>query len=603
MAESMQGLKRTHRCGELSSANIGEKVTVMGWVQKNRNKGGIVFMDLRDRSGILQIVFEGEEQAELMEKAAKLRSEFVVAVVSGLGKGITAASLGRLLKARGYTVTMQKFDPYINIDPGTMNPVQHGEVFVTDDGAETDLDLGHYERFIDENLTKNSNVTTGKIYWSVLQKERRGDFGGGTVQVIPHITNEIKSRFYRNPSAENTEIAIIEVGGTVGDIESQPFLESIRQFQHEKGRDNVILIHVTLIPYLRASQEMKTKPTQASVKELQGMGIQPDIIVCRSEHPLDNGIKDKISLFCNLPADHVLQNLDVDYLYEAPLAMEKEHLAQVVCECLHLDCPKPDLSDWETMVDNLRHPVSKVRIALVGKYVQLHDAYISVVEALKHGGIYSHTTVEIKWVDAETVTPETADEIFKDVTGILVPGGFGHRGVEGKIEAIRYARTHKIPFLGICLGMQLAIVEFARNVIGFHDAHSLELNPSTTHPVIHIMQDQIGIEDIGGTLRLGAYPCILDKTSKAYEVYQKEEIQERHRHRYEVNNDYREVLTENGMNLCGLSPDGKIVEMAEIKDHPWFIATQAHPELKSRPNKPHPLFKGFVEAAAALNKH
>lgn len=522
-------------------------------------------------------------------------------VVSGLGKGITAASLGRLLKARGYTVTMQKFDPYINIDPGTMNPVQHGEVFVTDDGAETDLDLGHYERFIDESLTKNSNVTTGKIYWSVLQKERRGDFGGGTVQVIPHITNEIKSRFYRNPSAENTEIAIIEVGGTVGDIESQPFLESIRQFQHEKGRDNVILIHVTLIPYLRASQEMKTKPTQASVKELQGMGIQPDIIVCRSEHPLDNGIKDKISLFCNLPADHVLQNLDVDYLYEAPLAMEKENLAQVVCECLHLDCPKPDLSDWETMVDNLRHPVSKVRIALVGKYVQLHDAYISVVEALKHGGIYSHTTVEIKWVDAETVTPETADEIFKDVTGILVPGGFGHRGVEGKIEAIRYARTHKIPFLGICLGMQLAIVEFARNVIGFHDAHSLELNPSTTHPVIHIMQDQIGIEDIGGTLRLGAYPCILDKTSKAYEVYQKEEIQERHRHRYEVNNDYREVLTENGMNLCGLSPDGKIVEMAEIKDHPWFIATQAHPELKSRPNKPHPLFKGFVEAAAALN--
>lgn len=523
-------------------------------------------------------------------------------VVSGLGKGITAASLGRLLKARGYTVTMQKFDPYINIDPGTMNPVQHGEVFVTDDGAETDLDLGHYERFIDESLTKNSNVTTGKIYWSVLQKERRGDFGGGTVQVIPHITNEIKSRFYRNPSAEHTEIAIIEVGGTVGDIESQPFLESIRQFQHEKGHENVILIHVTLIPYLKASQEMKTKPTQASVKELQGMGIQPDIIVCRSEHPLDQEIKDKISLFCNLPANHVLQNLDVDYLYEAPLAMEKERLAQVVCECLHLDCPNPDLSDWETMVDNLRHPVSRVRIALVGKYVQLHDAYISVVEALKHGGIYSHTTVEIKWIDAETVTPETADEIFKDVTGILVPGGFGHRGVGGKIEAIRYARTHKIPFLGICLGMQLAIVEFSRNVIGYHDAHSLELNPSTTHPVIHIMQDQIGIEDIGGTLRLGAYPCILDKTSKAYEVYQKEEIQERHRHRYEVNNDYRDILAKSGMNLCGLSPDGKIVEMIELKEHPWFIATQAHPELKSRPNKPHPLFKGFVEAAAELSK-
>ena len=349
-------------------------------------------------------------------------------VVSGLGKGITAASLGRLLKARGYTVTMQKFDPYINIDPGTMNPVQHGEVFVTDDGAETDLDLGHYERFIDESLTKNSNVTTGKIYWSVLQKERRGDFGGGTVQVIPHITNEIKSKFYRNPAAKDTEIAIIEVGGTVGDIESQPFLESIRQFQHEKGFENVILIHVTLIPYLKASQEMKTKPTQASVKELQGMGIQPNIIVCRSEYPLDTGMKDKISLFCNLPASHVLQNLDVEYLYEAPLAMEKEHLAQVVCECLHLDCPEPDLKDWIDMVENLRHPTQEVTVALVGKYIQLHDAYISVVEALKHGGIYSHTTVNIKWVDSETVTEENAEEIFSDVSGILVPGGFGHRG-------------------------------------------------------------------------------------------------------------------------------------------------------------------------------
>ena len=392
-------------------------------------------------------------------------------VVSGLGKGITAASLGRLLKARGYTVTMQKFDPYINIDPGTMNPVQHGEVFVTDDGAETDLDLGHYERFIDESLTKNSNVTTGKIYWSVLQKERRGDFGGGTVQVIPHITNEIKSRFYRNPAAEDTEIAIIEVGGTVGDIESQPFLESIRQFQHEKGRENVILIHVTLIPYLRASQEMKTKPTQASVKELQSMGIQPDIIVCRSEYPLTSDMKDKISLFCNLPASHVLQNLDVEYLYEAPLAMEKERLAQVVCECLHLDCPEPDLKDWTEMVDKLKHPTQEVTVALVGKYIQLHDAYISVVEALKHGGIYSHTTVNIKWVDSEKVTAENADEIFSDVSGILVPGGFGHRGIDGKIEAIRYARIHGVPFLGLCLGMQLAIVEFARDVVGFHDAH------------------------------------------------------------------------------------------------------------------------------------
>ena len=376
-------------------------------------------------------------------------------VVSGLGKGITAASLGRLLKARGYTVTMQKFDPYINIDPGTMNPVQHGEVFVTDDGAETDLDLGHYERFIDENLTKNSNVTTGKIYWSVLQKERRGDFGGGTEQVIPHITNEIKSRFYRNPSAENTEIAIIEVGGTVGDIESQPFLESIRQFQHEKGRDNVILIHVTLIPYLRASQEMKTKPTQASVKELQGMGIQPDIIVCRSEHPLDNGIKDKISLFCNLPADHVLQNLDVDYLYEAPLAMEKEHLAQVVCECLHLDCPKPDLSDWEEMVESLRNPNKTVKIAIVGKYTQLHDAYLSVVEALKHGGISCRAKVELDWIDSEELTEKNLDQQLHNVDGILVPGGFGNRGTEGMILAAQYARVHKIPYLGICLGMQM----------------------------------------------------------------------------------------------------------------------------------------------------
>ncbi len=523
-------------------------------------------------------------------------------VVSGLGKGITAASLGRLLKARGYTVTMQKFDPYINIDPGTMNPVQHGEVFVTDDGAETDLDLGHYERFIDESLTKNSNVTTGKIYWSVLSKERRGDFGGGTVQVIPHITNEIKDRFYRNPSADGTEIAIIEVGGTVGDIESQPFLESIRQFQHEKGHENVILIHVTLIPYLRASQEMKTKPTQASVKELQGMGIQPDVIVCRSEHPLDEGIRNKISLFCNVPATHVLQNLDVEYLYEAPLAMERENLAQVVCECLHLDCPEPDLRDWTEMVDKLKHPTENVTIALVGKYIQLHDAYISVVEALKHGGIYSHTTVNIKWVDSETVTSENVGEILEDAAGILVPGGFGDRGIEGKIEAIRYAREHQIPFLGLCLGMQLSIVEFARNVIGYHDANSMELDPNTTHPVIHIMPEQIGIENIGGTLRLGSYPCILDKDSLAYKLYGTDNIHERHRHRYEVNNDYRDELKEHGMMLSGKSPDGRIIEMIELKDHPWFIATQAHPELKSRPNRPHPLFKGFVEAALEKQK-
>lgn len=523
-------------------------------------------------------------------------------VVSGLGKGITAASLGRLLKARGYKVTMQKFDPYINIDPGTMNPIQHGEVFVTDDGAETDLDLGHYERFIDESLTKNSNVTTGKIYWSVLLKERRGDFGGGTVQVIPHITNEIKSRFHRDFTSDETSIAIIEVGGTVGDIESQPFLESIRQFQHDVGHENAILIHVTLIPYLRASGEMKTKPTQASVKELQGMGIQPDVIVCRSELPLDNGIKDKIALFCNVPSDHVLQNLDVEYLYEAPLAMEKEHLAQVVCDCLKLDCPEPDLEDWKAMVNALRHPTKEVNIALVGKYIQLHDAYISVVEALKHGGIAQHATVNIKWVDSELLNNSNVEEVLGDMDGILVPGGFGDRGIEGKITAIEFARIRKIPFLGLCLGMQLSVVEFARHVVGYNDAHSIELDPNTTHPVIALLPEQDGIEDIGGTLRLGSYPCVLDKSSLAYKLYGEETIHERHRHRYEFNNDYRKVLTENGMMLSGISPDGRIVEMVELPDHPFFIGTQAHPELKSRPNRPHPLFRGFVEAAVAKHE-
>ena len=523
-------------------------------------------------------------------------------VVSGLGKGITAASLGRLLKARGYKVTMQKFDPYINIDPGTMNPIQHGEVFVTEDGTETDLDLGHYERFIDENLDKNSNVTTGKVYWSVLQKERRGDYGGGTVQVIPHITNEIKGRFYRNFTDKETRIAIIEVGGTVGDIESQPFLESIRQFQHEVGRDNAILIHVTLIPYLRASQEMKTKPTQASVKELQGMGIWPDIIVCRSEYPLDQGLKDKIALFCNVPNNHVLQNLDVEYLYEAPLAMEKERLAQVACECLNLECPEPDLTDWKLMVESLRTPTDEVTIALIGKYTQLHDAYISVVEALKHGGISNRCVVDLKWVDSETVTADNAAEILKNVNGILVPGGFGDRGIEGMLHAIRYARENKIPYLGLCLGMQLSIVEFARNVIGYNDAHSIELDPSTTHPVIALMPDQSDVEDIGGTLRLGSYPCVLDKNSKARELYGEDTIHERHRHRYEVNNDYRTVLTEHGMKLSGLSPDGRIIEMCELSEHPFFVATQAHPELKSRPNRPHPLFRGFVAAALEYKK-
>lgn len=521
-------------------------------------------------------------------------------VVSGLGKGITAASLGRLLKARGYKVTMQKFDPYINIDPGTMNPIQHGEVFVTEDGAETDLDLGHYERFIDEYLDKKSNVTTGKVYWTVLSKERRGDFGGGTVQVIPHITNEIKSRIYRNDSSDETHIAIIEVGGTVGDIESQPYLESIRQFQHDVGKENAILIHVTLIPYLRASGEMKTKPTQASVKELQGMGIQPDILVCRTEQPLNASIRDKISLFCNVPSNHVLQNLDVETLYEAPLAMEKEHLADVVCKCLNLDCPEPDMKDWEDMVYALKNPQKEVTVALVGKYTALHDAYISVVEALKHGAVANNASVNIKWVPSEEVTPENVAEKLSGVNGILVPGGFGDRGIDGKLYAIQYARENKIPFLGLCLGMQLSIVEYARNVVGFTDAHSAELDPSTIHPVIHLMPEQDGVEDLGGTLRLGAYPCVLKEGTIAHKLYGTTEISERHRHRYEVNNYYREDLKKHGMIFSGLSPDGRIVEMIELKDHPWFVATQAHPEFKSRPNRPHPLFKGFIEAA--LNK-
>lgn len=524
-------------------------------------------------------------------------------VVSGLGKGITAASLGRLLKARGYKVTMQKFDPYINMDPGTMNPIQHGEVFVTDDGAETDLDLGHYERFIDESLTQNSNVTTGKVYWSVLQKERHGDYGGGTVQVIPHITNEIKSRFYRNEEDEETHIAIIEVGGTVGDIESQPFLEAIRQFQHEVGFENAILIHVTLIPYIKASGELKTKPTQASVKSLQSMGIWPDIIVCRSEYELGEGIKEKIALFCNVPSTHVLQNTDVEYLYEAPLMLEKEHLAAVACECLHLPCPAPELSDWEQMVSDLRHPETEVTIALVGKYTALHDAYISVVEALKHGGISCRSVVHIKWVDSETVTELNADEIFSDVSGIIVPGGFGDRGIEGMILSAQYAREHRLPYLGLCLGMQIAIIEFARNVCSLQNANSTELDPDTPYPVIALMPDQENVEEIGGTLRLGSYPCVLESGSKAYALYGTETIRERHRHRYEVNNAFRSELSDHGMKLCGLSPDKHIVEMIELPEHPWFLATQAHPELKSRPNRPHPLFRGFIQAALSYSQN
>ena len=492
---------------------------------------------------------------------------------------------------------MQKFDPYINIDPGTMNPIQHGEVFVTDDGTETDLDLGHYERFIDENLDKNSNVTTGKIYWSVLQKERHGDFGGGTVQVIPHITNEIKGRFYRAKSPEEDRIAIIEVGGTVGDIESQPFLESIRQFQHNVGHDNAILIHVTLIPYLKASGEMKTKPTQASVKELQGMGIQPDVLVCRSEYPITDDIREKIALFCNVPVSHVLQNLDVEYLYEAPLAMEREKLADVVLQSLRLENRKPDLTEWEKMVEDLRNSDKSVKIAMVGKYTQLHDAYLSVVEALKHGGISCRAKIDFVWIDSEELNEKNLDQSLYSVDGILVPGGFGNRGTEGMILAAQYARVHKIPYLGICLGMQMAIVEFARHVLGYEDANSIELDPETVHPVIALMPDQEDVEDLGGTLRLGSYPCVLDKTSKSYLLYGKDKIEERHRHRYEVNNAYRKELTEKGMDIVGTSPDNHIVEMIEISGHPFYVGTQAHPEFKSRPNRAHPLFRGFIQAA------
>ncbi len=519
-------------------------------------------------------------------------------VVSGLGKGITAASLGRLLKARGYQITMQKFDPYINMDPGTMNPIQHGEVFVTDDGTETDLDLGHYERFIDENLDKNSNVTTGKIYWSVLNKERHGDYGGGTVQVIPHITNEIKDRFQKPKTGKDNEIAIIEVGGTVGDIESQPFLESIRQFQAEVGRENAIIILVSLIPYLKASGELKTKPTQMSVKTLQSMGIWPDILVCRSDYPLENDMKEKLALFCNVKKEHVLQNLDADSLYEVPIMMENENLAKAVCEALNIPCPEPDLTDWNEMLTNMKEAKKEVDIAIVGKYVALHDAYLSVVEALKHGGMANRVNVNLHWVESDEITKENVDEILKDMDGILVPGGFGSRGIEGKIEAIRFAREKDIPFLGICLGMQLAIVEFARNVIGLTDADSIEINPETKNPVIALMAEQSGVENIGGTLRLGAYPCVLKENSLAEKLYGKSSISERHRHRYEVNNDYRDILEEKGMTLSGLSPDKRIVEMIELENHSFFIATQAHPEFKSRPNMAHPLFKGFVGAAS-----
>ncbi|MFQ7292921.1 MAG: CTP synthase [Monoglobales bacterium] len=527
-------------------------------------------------------------------------------VVSGLGKGITAASLGRLLKARGYKVTMQKFDPYINIDPGTLSPYQHGEVFVTDDGAETDLDLGHYERFIDENLSINSNVTTGKIYNSVITKERRGDYEGKTVQVIPHITNEIKERVYRVAKHQNTDIVITEIGGTVGDIESTPFLEAIRQVSAEVGKENCIYIHLTLVPYLRISGEQKTKPTQHSVKELLSLGIQPDVIVLRTEKRLEEGVTDKIALFCNVSSDSVVENLDLETLYEVPLELEKEGLAKVVCRKLGLEDRTPDMEDWNKMVavvkDLLKGDKDEVKISLVGKYVSLHDAYISIVESLKHGGIENYCNININWVNSEEVTPETAEELLKDSDGILVPGGFGERGVEGKIIAAQYAREHDIPYLGICLGMQIAVIEYARNVLGYMDAHSSELAPETTHPVIDLMPEQKDVEDLGGTMRLGLYPCKITEGTLAHKIYGADLIYERHRHRYEFNNFYRKELIDAGLVISGQSPDDKLVEMVEVPDHPWYIGVQFHPEFKSRPNHAHPLFREFIGAALKKNK-
>ncbi|MGK0465538.1 CTP synthase [Clostridium sp.] len=523
-------------------------------------------------------------------------------VVSSLGKGITAASLGRLLKNRGLKVSIQKFDPYINVDPGTMSPYQHGEVFVTDDGAETDLDLGHYERFIDENLSKSSNVTTGKIYWSVISKERRGDYLGGTVQVIPHITNEIKERAYRVAKEKDVDVVITEIGGTVGDIESLPFLEAIRQVKYEVGIENVCFVHVTLVPYLPTAGELKTKPTQHSVKELRSIGIQPDIIVCRSGKEISDDMKAKIGLFCNLEASCVIQNLDAENLYEVPLMLHKEGLDTLVCKKLKLNCHEIDNVAWTSMVNRLKNLSGNIKIALVGKYVELHDAYISVVEALSHGGLYNDSNVEIKWVDACDVTAENASEILGDVSGILVPGGFGDRGIEGKIEATRYARENKVPFFGICLGMQCAVIEYARNVVGLKGANSSEFEVETDYPVIDLMPDQKDLDEKGGTMRLGLYACKLAKDSNVHKAYIDEVIYERHRHRYEYNNQYRKMITDAGLMCTGTSPDEKLVEIIEIKDHPWFVGVQFHPELKSRPNKPHALFKDFIKAALEHEK-
>ena len=519
-------------------------------------------------------------------------------VVSGLGKGITAASLGRLLKNRGYKVTIQKFDPYLNVDPGTMSPYEHGEVFVTDDGAETDLDLGHYERFIDENLTKNSSVTMGKVYLSVLEKERRGDYLGKTVQVIPHVTNEIKEKIY---SFEDTDVDIVitEVGGTVGDIEGLSIIEAIRQVGLEKNKEDVLYVHVTLLPYISGSNEIKSKPTQHSVKELQSLGIQPDILVCRSEQEIPENIREKLALFCNVRKTSVIQNRTADCLYAVPLMLEKEGLAREACNHLRLDSYVPDNSKWEEMVENIRtiNPEEKVKIAIVGKYVKLEDSYISVVESLQHAGFENKVKVEVEMVDSETIVPENVKEKLSKFDGIVVPGGFGDRGIEGMIETIKYAREEKVPFLGICLGMQMTVIEYARNVLGIKDANSAEFSSNTKNPVIHIMETQKEIKKKGGTMRLGSYPCVIKEGSLANEVYGTNKIDERHRHRFEYNNDYKERLENAGLTCSGVSPDGSLVEIVELKEHPYFIAGQFHPEFKSRPDRPAPLFVGLIKAA------
>lgn len=522
-------------------------------------------------------------------------------VVSSLGKGITAASLGRLLKNRGYKVTIQKFDPYINIDPGTMSPYQHGEVFVTDDGAETDLDLGHYERFIDENLSKASNVTTGKIYQSVINKERKGEYLGSTIQVIPHITNEIKDRVLRVGKNDNVDIVITEIGGTVGDIESLPFLEAIRQVKKDvPNRNDVIYVHVTLVPYIAAAGELKTKPTQHSVKELRSIGIQPDIIVCRTVEKLSDEMKKKIGMFCDVEPEAVINNLTADSIYEVPLLMEQEGLDHIALKKLGLEDRPVDMEDWKAMVERMTTAKKEVQIALVGKYVRLHDAYLSVAEALSHAGYAMGAKVNIRWINSEILEEEKPDldEVFAGVDGIVVPGGFGYRGVEGKIDAIRYARENKIPFLGLCLGMQCAVIEFARNVCHMEQANSSEFIPDGKYPVIDLMPDQEDVTEKGGTMRLGIYPCKLKEGTKARDLYENQEIvYERHRHRYEVSNEFRPQMEAAGLVVSGTSPNDRLVEIIELKDHPYFAATQAHPEFKSRPNRPHPLFNGFMEAA------